>query len=55
MLTLWLVINTGVCADTVVCKELEVVLTLWLVINIGVCVDTVASKKFWCWCRHCGL
>ena len=31
MLTLWLVINTGVCVDTVACKELEFVLTLWLV------------------------
>ena len=42
MLTLWLVINTGLYVDTVACKELEFVLTL-------------ASNKYWCLCRHGGL
>ena len=45
MLTLWLVINTGVCADTVACKELEFALTLRLVIYMSVYVDTVACKE----------
>jgi hypothetical protein len=45
MLQLRLVRHSGVCVDTVACKELEFVLTLWLVINIGVYVDTVACKE----------
>ena len=37
MLTLWLVINTGLYVDTVACKELEFVLTLRLVKHTGHC------------------
>jgi hypothetical protein len=39
VLTLGLVINIGVCVDTVACKKLEFVLTL-------------ASKTSWCLRRH---
>ena len=45
MLTLWLVINTGVYVDTVACNGLEFVLTLQLVKHSGGCVETLACKK----------